>query len=371
MALSTFDRGVWRSTKRLYSLARRVRFAFTRTQRATPETIGQVDRILLIRTDKIGDAIISTAFFKALRDHFPNAQIDIVLGRKNAAAASLLPHLDGVFIARKNLIEQARLIRQLRERNYDVVIDMLTGDSMTAAAYAVLAGARLKIGFDDDGTGLYDVPVPRAREPEHQAVQMLRLIAPLQVSARPEDIRPIVVFPKALADRIRERLAQPDQGKQKVVIINLSVDPIRYWTDENFIRLIGDIKSPSVRVVLVSAPWDLARLEAMAKTAEVDWLPPSNDIAETAAALSCADLVISPDTSIVHIAAALDKPVVTLMASYAANGQWYPFGVTYRALHCATRVADIPYDEVLAAVRELLAGLDSAQPVPSTDKVVS
>ena len=46
-------------------------------------------------SDKIGDAIISTAFFKALRGRFPDAQIDIVLGRKNGTAAPLLPHLDG------------------------------------------------------------------------------------------------------------------------------------------------------------------------------------------------------------------------------------------------------------------------------------
>ncbi|ACI93007.1 glycosyl transferase, family 9 [Afipia carboxidovorans OM5] len=370
MALSTFDRGVWRSTKRLYSLARRVRFAFTRTQRATPETIGQVDRILLIRTDKIGDAIISTAFFKALRDHFPNAQIDIVLGRKNAAAASLLPHLDGVFIARKNLIEQARLIRQLRERNYDVVIDMLTGDSMTAAAYAVLAGARLKIGFDDDGTGLYDVPVPRAREPEHQAVQMLRLIAPLKLMLEPEDIHPAIVFSQSAARAVRERLFPEEKDERKLIVVNLSVDPARYWDDEKFIRLVSDLKSPSVRVVLISAPWDLARLEAIGKASEAEWLPPSADISETVATVSCADLVISPDTSIVHIAAARGKPVVALMPNTTIK-EWYPFGVPHRALHCATRVADIPYDEVLAAVRELLAGLDSAQPVPSTDKVVS
>lgn len=367
MALSRFDRALWRSTRQLYLLTRR---AFARTKDAAPDPAAHIERILLIRTDKIGDAIISTAFFKALRDRFPDAQIDIVLGRKNGAAAPLLPHLDGVFVAQKNLLEQVRLIRQLRERRYDVAIDMLTGDSMTAATYTALCGARATIGFDDKAAGFYDMTIARSPVPEHQAAQMLRLIAPLGVTSKPEDIRTAVVFPQSAAKKVRETFGAADDGT-KLVVINLSVAAAKYWTDENFIRLIGDIKSPSVRVVLAGAPWDLARMEAIGKAAEVAWLEPSTDLSVMAAALSCADLVISPDTSIVHIAAALNKPVVTLMASYTANGEWYPFGVPYRALHCATRVADIPYDEVLAAVRDLMAEVDGTKQTSSTDRVAS
>lgn len=367
MALSRFDRAIWRSTRQIYLLSRR---AFARTGNAASDPAANAERILLIRTDKIGDAIISTAFFKALRDRFPDAQIDIVLGRKNGTAAPLLPHLDGVFVVQKNLIEQVRLIRQLRERRYDIAIDMLTGDSMTAATYTALSGARINIGFDGKSAGFYDIAIPRPPAPEHQAMQMLRLIAPLGVEVKPEDIRTAVVFPQSAAKKIREGLGSPGDGG-RLVAINLSVAAAKYWTDENFIRLIGDLKSPSVRVVLAGAPWDLARMETIGKAAEVGWLEPSADLSMMAAALSCADLVISPDTSIVHIAAALNKPVVTLMASYTANGEWYPFGVPYRALHCATRVADIPYDEVLAAVRDLMAELDGTKQVPSTDRVLS
>jgi ADP-heptose:LPS heptosyltransferase len=368
MALSRFDRALWRSTRQLYLLSRR---AFARTKNAASDPVANVQRILLVRTDKIGDAIISTAFFKALRNRFPDAQIDIVLGRKNGTAAPLLPHLDGVFVAQKNLIEQLRLIRQLRERRYDIAIDMLTGDSMTAASYTALSGARINIGFDGKAAGFYDITIARPAAPEHQGVQMLRLIAPLGVEVKPEGIRLAVAFPQSAADGIRKKLGLTERDGARLVVVNLSVAAAKYWTDENFIRLIGDLKSPSVRVVLAGAPWDLARMETIGKAAEVEWMEPSSDLSTMAAGLSCADLVISPDTSIVHIAAALNKPVVTLMASYTANGEWYPFGVPYRALHCATRVADIPYDEVLTAVRELMAELDGAKQVPSTDRVLS
>ena len=369
MASSLFDRLIWRSTRQIYLLSRR---AFARRKVVALDPSAGVERILLIRTDKINDAVISTAFFKALRARFPNAQIDIVLGRKNGVASSLLSYLDGIFVVKKNLIEQMRLIRQLRERRYDVAVDMLTGDSMTAATYALLSGADITIGFDGKKSGLYDISIARPTEPEHQAVQMLRLIAPLGVSMKPEDVRTTVAFPQSAARGVREKLfPAEDRDRHKLIVINLSVDPARYWTDEKFIRLVGDIKSPSVRVALIAAPGDLARLETIGKAAEVEWLPPATVISEMAATLSCADLVISAGTSIVHIAAALDKPVVTLMASAAAKGEWYPLGVPYRALHCATCVADIPYDDVLAAVRELMAEAGFAKQVPLTDGILA
>lgn len=369
MASSLFDRLIWRSTKQIYLLCRR---AFAQRKTAAPDSTANLERILLVRTDKISDAVISTAFFKALRARCPDAQIDIVLGRKSGVAAPLLPYLDGVFVAKKNLAEQIRLIRQLRERRYDIAIDMLTGDSMTAATYAVLSGADITIGFDGKKAGLYDISIARPAEPEHHAAQMLRLIAPLGVSMKPEEVRTTVVFPQSVARSAREKLfPAEDRDGQKLIVVNLSVDPARYWTDEKFIRLVGDIKSPFVRVALIAVPDDLARLEMIGKAAEVEWLRPATDISETAAALSCADLVISPDTSIVHIAAALEKPVVTLMASAAAKGEWYPLGVPYRALHCATCVADIPHDDVLAAVRELMAEAGFAKQVPATDGILA
>lgn len=365
MASSLFDRALWRSTRQIYLFCRR---AFARKRTAALDPSANVERILLVRTDRISDAVISTAFFKALRGRFPDAQIDIVLGRKNSAAAPLLPYLDGVFVAQKNLIEQARLIRQLRERRYDLAIDLLTGDSMTAAAYAVLSGADVTIGFDGKAAGLYDVAIAQPAGSEHQAVRTLRLIAPLDLTVKPEDARTAVVFPPSAADRIRETLFPSGRKGEKLVVVNLSADPARSWSDENFIRLIADIKSPSVRVALMSAPHDLARLETIAKAAGVEGLPPSAGLSEAAAALSCADLVVSPQTSIVHIAAALGKPVVTLTAAKGDRHPYrYPWGVPYRALHGAACVADIPYDEVLSAVRELMTETGVAKQTPPTD----
>lgn len=89
--MQLFFSGFERKARRF---AQRVLGALFHLRRAAPFQIGQVNRILLVRTDKIGDAIVSTPVLQALRQHYPNARIDVVLGRRNRAAGPLLPFKD-------------------------------------------------------------------------------------------------------------------------------------------------------------------------------------------------------------------------------------------------------------------------------------
>ena len=79
-----------------------------------------------------------------------------------------------------------------------------------------------------------------------------------------------------------------------------------------------------------------------------------------AAVLSFADLVVSPDTSIVHIAAALGKPVVTLTGQGDLATEWTPWGVPHRVVIGPGLVPDITFAEARDAVRSLAREVLSA-----------
>lgn len=361
MALSLLDRLIWRSTRQLYALSRRTA-AFlssgTEDVLSRPDTIR---RILLVRTDKLGDVIVSTPIFEALRQRFPNAEIDLLLGRKNGAAAPLLAHLDHIFQTNKRLSTIVSLISQLRARRYDIAIDMLTGDSMTAAVYTNFSGAKVKIGFDDSSPAIYTVPVRRPTANEHQVMYLFRLLAPLGIVVSPQDVRQSIVLPQATIEKARTRLPTDSVGNRRLVMINISGSSVRkYWGSSNYARLARDLGSPSTRVIFVSAPSDIGSLQEIAGASGAEWLAPCPDFVEFAAVLSLADLVITPDTSIVHIAAALNKPVVALTGSSLVSAEWHAWGVPNRALYCAGGVPDIPYDDVRTAVRDLMSELEGS-----------
>ncbi|MEE8486621.1 MAG: lipopolysaccharide heptosyltransferase family protein, partial [Gemmatimonadota bacterium] len=78
--------------------------------------------ILLVRMDRIGDAILTTPILAVLRDRFPEGSINILLGEKNRVVAPLLSNVDERIILQRGQV--FRTIRQLRRQRYDVVLNL-------------------------------------------------------------------------------------------------------------------------------------------------------------------------------------------------------------------------------------------------------
>lgn len=326
-----------------------------RRRRTEPRDLGSIDRVLLVRTDKIGDAIVSTPVIAALKRQFPHAEIDILLGSRNGAAGPLLPGVDHVLRTDRKLSRIVATLRRLRARRYDVAIDMLTADSVSAALYTAGSKARITIGFEDGTSPLYDFSIPPPSSGLHHVPRLLRLLAPLNIAVTDDMPMPSIVLSSESVESARALL---DSGAddRPVLMINISgSSPAKFWGAENFSRLARDLNSASLRAVLVAAPNDRALLEEISSRSGAEALPPRQDLMQFAAVLSLADGVISPDASTVHIAAALGKPVVTLTSSALVAREWAPWGVPNRAVSCATSIPDIPYDAVVAAARSLVA----------------
>ena len=352
-------RVLWQFERRLRHLGQNAIKYIYRRRRPEPSDFGAIRRVLLVRTDKIGDAVVSTPVIEALKCRFPDSEIDIVLGRRNFAAAPLLRHVNRVFFAKRTVIEMAALVRNLRARHYDIAIDMLPADSLTSAFHTVTSGARIKIGFEGSASPFYDVVVPHDPEDhQHHVPRLLRLLAPLNIVVPDERALPAVVLSPAALDAARRALAGQTGDGRKLVMINISgSSESKFWGVENFARLAKDIEALGAHVVLLSAPGDSGLLQDIVDRNGAASLPPRSDLMEFAALISFADLVISPDTSIVHISAALGRPVVTLTGPALVGAQWRPWAVPSRTVGCATSIPDTPYRGVLDAVQSLIAQL--------------
>ena len=342
--LSQFER-------KLRSFSQKIFHYLYRHQRPEPSVLGPVNRILLVRIDKIGDAIISTVLVAALRQRFPGVEIDMVLGRRNQAAAPLLPPLDNVFVARPNMREVIALIRKLRRRRYDVAIDLIMHDSMTAAVYTAATGARIKIGFKDATSTLYDFAIPLPLR-EHSVRRLLRLLAPLKIFVPDAEARPSTVLSPASLRAAEAALAGIGRP---LLMINISGSSAhKFWGADNFVRLASDLRKTGAAVILMSAPEDQLLLKEIADRSGVPHLSRPG-LMDFAALLWFADLVISPDTSIVHIAAAFNKPVVTLAESELVSIQWGPWGVPSRSVSSGRSIPEIPCSAVVSAVQSLMS----------------
>jgi heptosyltransferase-2 len=105
-------------------------------------------KILIIQTAFIGDVILATALIEKIKAHFSEAEIDFLLRKGNESLLLGHPKLRNVLIWNKKEAKQKnlyRLIQQVRQENYDVVINVQR--HLSTGLLTAFSGAKMSIGF--------------------------------------------------------------------------------------------------------------------------------------------------------------------------------------------------------------------------------
>jgi ADP-heptose:LPS heptosyltransferase len=333
------------------------RFARRPRQRGLLE-LPDAPRILLLRHDRLGDAIVSTASMKLLRERFPDARIEILLGRRNRAVAPLLPAVDEALELSPGIAGLRAARGMLRARRYDVVVNLLAKDSSSGAILAVLSGARWRVGFAGALADIYDFPVPRPSVPMHIVPETSLLLAPFGIApigavpSRESELLDLLP-PSASIDMPQGRTS----GQPRILFSISAPTAARSWPDERVVALVDRMRERELHWSIVGVPADRERVERIARESGAESLPATGSYPEFIARLATADIVVTPQTSTVHAAAALRRPTVLLNTSSASDTQWTPWGVPHRVVSAGERLDLISVDAVVAAVDSLVAEL--------------
>jgi len=316
-------------------------------------------RILLIRVDRIGDAILTTPLLPVIRSRFPDGSIDILLGEKNQVIASLLLDVDQRIVLRRSHV--LKTIRELRQRRYDVVINLHLKRSAGASLIARLAGGRQIL---EHGTA---EPGPAAvSESEGGATHMValtsRILAPIGVSPIDDSVQDQhslkLKIPAASIERARttqNQLFDSDNPKSRVFLNLSSSSESRRWPATKWGQLAHDLAVLGFHPVLCGTIEDseaFATAAAVARGSGVI-LPPTPSYPDFAANLTMADLVISADGSTIHLASALGIPTVGLYKAESTAITWAPWGVPHRTISSPGGLQALQTADVISAVEDL------------------
>jgi ADP-heptose:LPS heptosyltransferase len=160
--------------------------------------------------------------------------------------------------------------------------------------------------------------------------------------------------------------AAPAAGGPLRVVVNISTPSVsRRWPPEKIIELARGMDTRRATMLIASTPEDAELARQIASQAGAGLLPPCRDFALFVALLDLADIIVTPDTSIVHIAAALGKPVLVLNTAADAAAAWTPWGVPYRLLCGRGEVSEIAVADVGLELASLLDEI-AASHKPST-----
>src|SRR5262245_21380384 len=159
----------------------------------------RIERILVRGANWIGDAVMSTPALQRLRDSFPHAQITLLTTPLTAELFKESPYFNEVIEYRRRETGAKALIessRKIRAHHFDIAI--LFQNAFEAALLAWMGGARLRIGFSEQGRGflltgrLHRGPRHRDR---HQVHDYLEIVAECERVCFGREIKPAIGNP--------------------------------------------------------------------------------------------------------------------------------------------------------------------------------
>ena len=347
------------------------------------ERLGKHPRILLIRRDNIGDLVCTTPMIAALRERFPEAYLAALVNSYNAPVLANNPALDEIFsydkakhaspdASRVRLwIERWRLIRRLRRMDFDLTLLATPAPTHHWFRLAKLAGARDTLAaIPSDGRLPRNVSIgvrmPRDLGELHAVEQNWALLEALGIHGIPG---PLHAYPDtALVTRVTNQLAQRFGPKCTPVIgLHISARKVgQRWPAERFVELAHLLYAQrECKFVLFWSPGsesnpahpgdDEKAKKIIAATSDLPLLPwPTQTLPELIAGLAALDFLVCSDGGAMHLAAALDKPIICLFGN-SDPVVWRPWGVPHRVIQPPSRVvADVSVGNVQAAL-DLLA----------------
>jgi len=286
----------------------------------------ETQRVLLVLTTGLGDAVLSTPVFPALRKALAGADIRLLCRTGWAPLFSADPDLNGVIPYPGKYRRFFSLLGELRRFRPDLAV-VLHGNDPDILPLVFLAGSRFIVRIPTEGTRYGFLlsnrhrPADRAIVPGwHYIENRLRILDTLGVA--PAERHPRIYLPSAVRDGFAERMRGRVEGGKYWVLHARAADLYKNWPAEKMRALLEHARRdhPELAVLLTGSEADRDALRPLAAgLAGVQVVAGELDIAHTAACLAGASCVVAPDTGVLHLAAALGVAVVGLYAPTSAS----------------------------------------------------
>jgi lipopolysaccharide heptosyltransferase II len=288
---------------------------------ASPRHTATIHAILLIRPGGIGDAVHLAPAIQSLRSHFPQVEIDILAERRNAGAFVLCPGIRQVYL----YDHPGQLLQTLRNR-YDAVIDTEQWHRLSAVV-ARLARSPVKIGYaTNERARLFTHAIPYSHD-DYEAASFPHLLEPLGIAAGPVPVAPWLLAPDE-ACKAAAGLVGQDDGRPLVASFPGASIAERRWGAGRFRAVAQWCGMHGLHVVVVGGREESGEGEQIVAGLDALSLAGRTSLAETAAILARATVVVSGDSGVLHIAVGLGRPMVSLFGAGLA-AKWAPRGVRH------------------------------------------
>jgi ADP-heptose:LPS heptosyltransferase len=350
--------------RRFEEFWKRIWFAFFDLILAKPDTARRLDltkaplRVIYLRHDRLGDAIVSSGLLRALGTLAPRVQVDVLASARNVELFRRYPYIQNVHLYdRRRPASLLALAWRLLRGHYDVVIDpVLTKRSMTSLLLMLATRARCRMGFAGCGTEGLTYLIEGRTQHDYVVELLSRFAEPFGINSEDQDWRPeipLIADEREWAKKTWTSVAHPGQRR---LLLNVSGGHhFREWPAERMVALIRELQRQSrdIAILVVGAPTAAEKMQEIAEAGGVACVA-TPEIGMIIGLVALGDLVFTPDTSIAHMAAAFRKPAVVMYLRETASQWGHPDTGGSNLESEGYTLEELPLEPVAAAVARML-----------------
>ena len=288
----------------------------------------KIERVVVRGVNWVGDAVMTVPALRALRRVLPRARLTLATRPWAEGIFAGADFIDDFLVtpnASGNPAAVFRESRGWRARRFDLAL--LFPNSFAPALVAALAGVPVRVGYATQARSpllTERVNVPEWRGTRHEVFYYLHLVAELErrlygtseVGTREPELGLHVAEARSYeAGHLLHDFGVRPHRPLVLMCPGSTNSRAKRWPAERF-AAVGDLlcERLDVNVVLVGAAEEA---EISAEVARRMRVPPivltgKTDLAQTAAVLKAADLLVTNDTGPAHVAAAVGCPVVVI-----------------------------------------------------------
>jgi lipopolysaccharide heptosyltransferase III len=279
----------------------------------------------LLNSAAVGDTILMSGPVADVRTQHRGARITVLSGPSNYDIACMLNHVDEVIAL--PVFDPLASLRVMRAQRFDVLLDFGPWCRLNAVL-ATLSGAGFVVGFRTPGEARhfgYDLAVGHSNS-VHELENHRRIVRALGIHA----------YHAPSLRHVKVNVGTNRRTQEGYVVCHLwpggSAARQKEWPTARWIALAEYLCSNGYGVVLTGSANQHALNEAVIERIRPRLRSLARNIAgapliETLNVVAGAELTVSVDTGIVHMAAALDAPLVALYGPSKPE-RWGPVGRT-------------------------------------------
>ncbi len=281
-----------------------------------------MQKILVIAPSWVGDCVLMQPMLHRLIQRHPGTRIDVLAPPWTEKLLRQMPEVHDVIVnpfphGALQFSARHRLGKQLRAEGYDQAI--ILPNSWKSALIPFFASIPLRTGFL--GEVRYGLLNDARKLNRKKLPLMVERFAHLAEEKHDDIARPVPVPHLQISEVQRtQTLAKFGFSSDAPIAVfcpGAEYGPAKRWPPQYYAELAQRLRTQNFTVWLIGSPKDREvanKIVALGNPKVVN-LCGTTDLADAIALISCADLVVSNDSGLMHIAAALDRPMLAIFGS--------------------------------------------------------